>query len=429
MNNEDEKTQSHDAESYHRDLGSARCRIQELEQRIRNITKERDALRNSTSFRIGQTLMKPLAVIRQALFVRKPVEKQPVEVKPPPQKRAGTIDVLVLCHDNSKLSGAPVPAISYFREMKLRNESVRLIVLKEWEPSLDTVKPFPPAKRVIVNSIASLQWKAVRVLLESNCDNVALYLHETAWTIQKFEKQCPEGMATLRRIAARLHVLAVSKAQKEYLENLLPVRRTTIVRNITPNANLDPCQVRPSGLVDINPSIIMVGTIQARKGAKLFSEIADMAKKRGYIWRFKWVGHEIEPNLYLSPNVDWLGVCTGEALTSIYKEASLFLLSSVDDPLPLAVHEAMSYGVNVVCYRGVGTAEVIGELPSSFIFDNYTVDEAIEAIKKALATSYSGIDVFNTVKPFIDQKLFADVVNKAIGHVPSSNHDGENKIC
>ncbi|WDI32484.1 methyltransferase domain-containing protein [Hyphococcus flavus] len=392
-------------------------KVFQLEERLRRTVKERDLYRNSTSYRIGRFLLSPISLLRS-----KP-SQEPVEVEGPaspppnaPNKTADIPDILVVCHDTSMSTGAPRPARGYFDEMKSRGAPMRLLALPRWDNTETAEKPLPPANKVIINSIASLRWRAVRNHLETGSDNTWVYLHETGWAMEKFREVCPEGFATLKKIAPTAMFLAVSDAQKEFFENEYGARNVTVIRNVTQNANLDPANVRTLTLEDPEPLVIMVGTIQARKGVELFSQVADLASQKGKPWRFRWIGHATGDTLYQSENVDWAGVLKGDALAGAYKEASLFFLSSIDDPFPLASLEAMSYGVNVVCYRDVGTAEVIGELTGSMVFSDYDPGTAFNAIEAALCAESDGEKIFETVKPLVDPVHFADVVNRAIGY-------------
>lgn len=404
-------------ESLRQEVDAARRRIALLEEEVRSLAAERDLYRNSTSYRFGQALLKPLGFVRDLALGKRRVH---ASLRDSESSSAASTDILVVCHDTSMSTGSPRPALGYFEEMKSRGASIRLLALPRWDPSMTARKPLPPAKRTIINSIASLRWRVVREHLEQDQTGVALYLHETAWAMEKFKSLCPEGYATLRRVAPDLHMLAVSEGQKKYFQKEHGARRVTVIRNVTQNANLDPAQVRQGPAEDPHPLIIMVGTIQARKGVELFSLVADMAKEHGKPWRFQWIGHEIGDRLYQSDNVDWAGVLKGEALASAYKQASLFFLPSMDDPFPLASLEAMSYGVNAVCYREVGTAEIIGGLPGSASFDYYSAEHAFSAIEKALQTPSEGRPIFDLVKPLVDPAHFANVVNRAIGHEAAS---------
>lgn len=82
-----------------------------------------------------------------------------------------------------------------------------------------------------------------------------------------------------------------------------------------------------------------------------------------------------EKNIRLSP------VAAQDALPATYQALDCFYYrvpSSVKDPFPLVVLEAMLTGLPVVCHRDIGTAEIIKHGINGFVFD--TPAEAIEII-------------------------------------------------
>lgn len=391
-------------------LAAAERKILRIEEQNRRLAQERDLYRNSTSYKIGRFILAPIGLMRG--FTR----PRPAAVPVQPAPAAEDVEILIACHDTSMSTGSPRPVLSYAEVMKARGRSVRILALQAWDRTMKAAKPLPPAKKIIVNSVASLQWRAIRDLLEARPGNVWLYLHETEWAMKRLQHLSPEGYETFRRAAPEIPLLAVSQAQKRYFEAEFGAANVTVIRNVTQNANLDPALVRAGAIDTRAPLIVMIGTIQARKGVDLFSKVADMAKARGLPWRFRWIGRPTgDDGLYLSENVDWAGVLEGEALADAYRQASLFFLPSMDDPFPLASLEAMSYGVNVVCYRHVGAAEILGDLPGSIVFDAYAPEDALAAIEKALAADSDGMQIFETVKSLVDPDHFADVVNLAIG--------------
>jgi glycosyltransferase involved in cell wall biosynthesis len=80
-------------------------------------------------------------------------------------------------------------------------------------------------------------------------------------------------------------------------------------------------------------------------------------------------------------NITLLPVARQEELPKIYEQLDCFYYrvpSSVKDPFPLVVLEAMLTGLPVVCHRDVGTIEVIEHGFNGFVFD--TPKQAFEII-------------------------------------------------
>ena len=86
-----------------------------------------------------------------------------------------------------------------------------------------------------------------------------------------------------------------------------------------------------------------------------------------------WLGQE--QHISLKP------VATQADLPKVYQQLDCFYYrvpSTVKDPFPLVVLEAMLTGLPVVCHRDVGTTEIIEHGVNGFIFD--TADQALNII-------------------------------------------------
>lgn len=115
--------------------------------------------------------------------------------------------------------------------------------------------------------------------------------------------------------------------------------------------------------------IAMFGTFEWRKGNDLFIRTClENTNKNIY---FVWVGvdnadeydkitydlhkYEIDANLILIPS--------SENYADFYNMIDVFYLSSREDPYPLVMIEASSYGIPIICFKGAGgTEEFIKEI-------------------------------------------------------------------
>ncbi len=67
------------------------------------------------------------------------------------------------------------------------------------------------------------------------------------------------------------------------------------------------------------------------------------------------------------------------------RDADLFFLSSIDDPLPLACLEAMALGKRCVVYRKTGISEMLSGIRGCAVYDEYSIDAAMAALQHAFA--------------------------------------------
>src|SRR5690606_12662664 len=133
-------------------------------------------------------------------------------------------------------------------------------------------------------------------------------------------------------------------------------------------------------------------------------------------WTFHWAGREHSKEVYLSRNVEVCGRLNGGALFKFMAEAGLFLLSSVDDPFPLACMEASMAYERVVVYRGSGISEVVERIAGAAIYEKHTPESAFYALKRAVK---SDLDVkgYKNLNRLFSVKSFADRFNGAINSV------------
>ena len=298
--------------------------------------------------------------------------------------------ILVIAHNFSLTTGAS-RSISHFLNALVVSKTDCSLESIEFNDGEDISKHsyiLDDNDIVIINSLGVFKQNVKLVdLLENNKSaNLFFYLHETEWTFKKFEEYNPELFSKVINLIRRNIALCVSNKQIEYLNTTHSISNTRLVGE-TSVLPLDPWNFHFKCPRDNGVSkIVMVGTIQPRKGVDLFSRIADLAVSKKLNFRFIWVGKKIDHNVYLSKNVDWLGNKNSVEIQEILTNADLFFLSSIDDPMPLSVLEALQIRKKCVAYKETGAAELILEESSKIgeIFNEYSPESALEAIHKVL---------------------------------------------
>ncbi|APW60259.1 glycosyltransferase [Paludisphaera borealis] len=148
----------------------------------------------------------------------------------------------------------------------------------------------------------------------------------------------------------------------------------------TRDLNHEPMRARiraELGLPDDARIVVGCGTIDLRKGADLFVQMARqflndpaMAALAARTW-FIWVGHPSDPGLrkWLAHDIEAAGFAdrirflgTREDMSPYFLGADVFALTSREDPCPFANLEAMESSLAVVAFQGSGGApEVLGD--------------------------------------------------------------------
>jgi glycosyltransferase involved in cell wall biosynthesis len=239
----------------------------------------------------------------------------------------------------------------------------------------------------IFNGLASLSgrsrfgyplWRGVQVLGVPTL----IYWHETAWVLDRHRIQDPAGAQRIDRIACQPSVvhLTASQAGSECICNRYPDAEPIAVYEcaVVPVPFDQP--VRPTD----PPLVVNVASIQERKGTDLWVETAIEVCRRHPTVEFLWLGDgrtfgtwqvEIEAakleNRILFPGY----VHAAHLLT---RRASIFFLSSRDDPFPLSILEAMCLGRTIVAFDIGGVSEALaGQGILVQPFDTYAAAAAI----------------------------------------------------
>jgi len=265
----------------------------------------------------------------------------------------------------------------YHSFMATRGENVIRIARRAKYSARQMFMAFLAGRRVLFNGLDCF-FHLEALLFCTFRRNVILYLHETEFVFNEFRETHPVRFRWLRWLIPRCRICCVSKRQEKFLRENFRAQNTHVVyENIMP----------PSPIVfdDAKTVILMVGSVEKRKGATLFSDLADLAKERGRDWSFCWVGPIASTqDVRMSPNVSWLG--PRPDVFPFLDRCSLFFLASVDDPFPLACLEALSLHRKCVVYRNTGLSEVLESVDGCAVYEKYDAETALAAIDRAMAT-------------------------------------------
>lgn len=291
------------------------------------------------------------------------------------------LKLAIILYQANNAGGAWRSIMTYHRSAEMMSEPVKLINRSNRRTFRQVLAAAIAAPRLLFNGLDSfLRWEAIIVCLLRR--DSLIYLHETAYMLDQFEKQSPFRFRLVGNILKRNPILAVSEqAAKQYRERFGSHNVFVAYE----------CLPAPADISPRNDSkrICMVGTIDERKGASFFSRVADLASEKHLPWEFHWIGSKgSEESSYLSDNVTWWGWL--DSPRGFVKNCDLFFLASVDDPFPLACLEALQDHVRAVAYTGTGAAEMIRDLAGCGVYSTYEAGDALEAIRSALA---AGLDV------------------------------------
>jgi glycosyltransferase involved in cell wall biosynthesis len=318
----------------------------------------------------------------------------------------------------SYVTGVAIPVLTYTQALLAQSPvDVRYFDLGAYTRAEDVMADLADVEVVLVNSLApfwrsALAGELVQALQDAG-KSVTLYAHETEYVMNFEGGEHALRHQELLSLLPKLKVLCVSTAQADMFRQL-GVSDPVVVYNTVPRDTHRPRARRTPGE---RPRIVMVGSMQDRKGLDLFSRVAELAYVQGLPWRFAWIGHKtwrIGSSTLLSDRVEWMGALSRDRVREELAASDVFFLSSVDDPMPLSVVEAVQQRLRTITYHRVGSREVLEGVPGYRSFAEYTPEAALDALRRVLDEEISEAD-YQDVEELFDIPAFTARMTTALG--------------
>ncbi len=245
---------------------------------------------------------------------------------------------------------------------------------------------------VLFNSLASLAFfpRWLVKCLEKLSVPIFIYWHETDWVLERWEKRYPIAAQRLKLIACKKSVihLTVSEACTQAIRDRYPTSRIIQLSETSLIPSPYDIPLRPS----FPPLVVNVASIQERKGTDLFVETAIKVCQQHPTVKFIWLGRGASYGTWradikaagLEDRILFPGYLE-EPYVFFLRRASVFFLSSRDDPFPLAVLEAMCLGRTVVTFDVGGAPEALAG--HGIVIQPFDTDAAASAILRCLHQS------------------------------------------
>jgi glycosyltransferase involved in cell wall biosynthesis len=187
-----------------------------------------------------------------------------------------------------------------------------------------------------------------------------------------------------RTLTGAAVVVALSESWRSRLEALSPSARVTVVHN----GVLVPSE--PSSRAEPT-TVVFLGRLSQRKGVDLITQAVRCTQEKGVdaVWVLAGDGDREQviaernslpyPDRVLVPG--WMGP---EERAALLSRASVFVLPSRDEGLPLSMLEAMSYGLTCVVSSVGGIPEVIINRVNGLLVDPLDVERLVAAVELAV---------------------------------------------
>jgi len=211
---------------------------------------------------------------------------------------------------------------------------------------------------------------------------IFMYWHETDWVFEKIEKENPRRLNKIDKLASHPDIfhLAASDACSRYIHSRYGVKVPITINE---------CSILPEGYNQVlqpsdPPIIVNIASIQERKGTDLFVKTAIKVCEKHPTVEFIWIG---DGNAYGTWEKDIKAAGLQNRILFpgyihcphiLLRNASMFFLSSRDDPFPLSVIEAMCLGRTIMTFNVGGAPEALKEY--GILIPPYDTDKAAAAI-------------------------------------------------
>lgn len=103
--------------------------------------------------------------------------------------------------------------------------------------------------------------------------------------------------------------------------------------------------------------------------------------------------------------VEFLGQVTDSELSRLYAEAKAFLALAKDEDFGITPVEAQSLGTPVIAFNGGGYKETVINGKTGILFDNYSIEGLISAIKIFEKTKIDSKDCINQAEKFSKERF------------------------
>jgi glycosyltransferase involved in cell wall biosynthesis len=354
------------------------------------------------------------------------------------------VRVLIVGSDLS-VKGGITSVIKRFLKYNFKNVEISLLPTYVEGSSLKKIKFFCKSVIKYLKKILSNEFDIVHIhmsykgsffrkliiIILSKFFNKRIILHLHGSEFEIFYKKSNKFLQTIIKFTFRTsdRVIVLGKNWSDIVKKIEPKSNVDIFRNAV---DIPKYKVE---LSNHKLNILFLGVLIKRKGIyELIEAIKVLSDKRlvsQYNLNFIIGGSGIEEGQVklivdkynLNYCVDMVGWVDGELKEELLKKSQLFVLPSYNEGLPMAILEAMSYGIPIISTNVGSIDEVVINNKTGYLINPGDKDMLAEAITKSIndlsmwkKMSYNArvkiIDEFDEKKYFyLIEKLYCELVN------------------
>lgn len=246
-----------------------------------------------------------------------------------------------------------------------------------------------PLVHIHLSSRASF-WRKWVVCLLSRLAGRPYLLHVHGSEFADFYQECrPAARRIVSATLARAElVLALSEAWRVTLQRISPQARIEVLMNAVP---LPPLDSRPSPR-EGGSSLLFFGEIARHKGvfelARAFAQVSDALPGLALVYAGTGSGVEetrrLTAQLGLGGRTEFTGWLEAERKRTALAGATIFVLPSFVEGMPMALLEAMSWGLPVIATPVGGVPEIVTNEVDGLLVPPGDVDALAAAISRLM---------------------------------------------
>lgn len=219
---------------------------------------------------------------------------------------------------------------------------------------------------------------------------------ETAARIQKF----------YRRNSSIIYPPAELDGRKLKIEDrILKMENRRSINHLASNIK------NQSSTVDHRSSNSYYFIVSRLVGGKGLEIAVEAAQKAGFKLKIAGSksGYFAQENLKSDKNIEFLGQVSDQQSAKLYQGAKAFLALSKDEDFGITPVESMSIGTPVIAYNGGGYKETVLSGKTGLLFDDYSVDGLIKAIKQFNNLAINPKDCIEQAEKFSKERFKKEI--------------------
>jgi glycosyltransferase involved in cell wall biosynthesis len=184
-------------------------------------------------------------------------------------------------------------------------------------------------------------------------------------------------------------IISISDEWRQRLGGITPAEKIFSFRNCI---NIESFSQHPADRVADGVRALFIGSIGSRKGAFDLLEALGRLKARGCVLPTTIAGYEASEGdlekarsrlleLHLAESCELPGTVLGEKKAELFRRASLFILPSYNEGLPMAILEGMSAGMAVVSTPVGGIPEIVRDGYNGFLIQPGDIDHLAKKLE------------------------------------------------